>query len=86
MIPNNRPIVCDHPVKMTHKQTEHEKAVENVMRNFIQVIRCRDCRYLRASRSINDVTITECLYAMPVWTEPNGYCYHAKRKNDDQNT
>ena len=52
----------------------------------VNVTRCKDCRYYRASRSINDVTITECLYAMPEWTEPNGYCHRAKRVKHEETT
>ena len=80
MIPNDRPIVCDHPVKMTHKQTEHEKEVEKVMRDFVRVIRCCYCRYYNDSNFSGGVRMTECWYGDPVWTEPNGYCYKAKRK------
>ena len=56
-------------------------------RDTVRVIRCRDCRYYRASRSINGVTITECLYALThgeyavtIWTEPNGYCHRAIKR------
>ena len=45
-----------------------------------EIVRCKDCKYYEETKPFS-VIMTVCKYGDHTeWTEPNGYCHRAKRK------